>query len=189
MAKVIDDAITSMIANLKEKTGKSLDDWLKIAASTGKVKHGEILAMLKKEHGLTHGYANLVARRFLQAENDEPTSGEGIVAAMFAGAKRGLKPLYDAVVSVAESFGPDVEVDPKKTYVSLRRKKQFALVVPSTAKRLDLGLNLKGVAPAGRLEASGSFNAMCTHRVRLESTADFDADVIAWLKRAYQSAS
>jgi predicted transport protein len=189
MAKVIDDAITSMIANLKERTGKSLDDWLEIAASTGKSKHGEILAVLKKEHGLTHGYANLVARRFLQAENDEPTSGEGLVGALFAGAKGGLRPLYDAVIAVAESFGPDVEVDPKKTYVSLRRKKQFALVVPSTAKRLDLGLNLKGVEPAGRLEASGSFNAMCTHRVRLESKADFDVKVIAWMKRAYETAS
>jgi hypothetical protein len=189
MAKVIDDAITSMIANLKEKTGKSLDEWLKIAASTGKAKHGEILSALKKEHGLTHGYANLVAHRFLEAENNAPTSGEGMVAALFAGAKAGLKPLYDEVISVAEGFGPDVEVDPKKTYVSLRRKKQFALVVPSTAKRLDLGLNLKGVEPTGRLEASGSFNAMCTHRVRLESKADFDAEVIGWLKRAYQSAT
>jgi hypothetical protein len=189
MAKVIDDAINSMIENLKAKTGKSLDDWLKIAASTGKTKHGEVLGALKKEHGLTHGYANLVSRRFLQAENDEPTSPEGMVTALFAGAKAGLKPLFDAVIAIAESFGPDVLVDPKKTYVSLRRKKQFALVMPSTAKRLDLGLNLKGALPTGRLEASGSFNAMCTHRVRLESNADFDAEIIAWLKLAYQSAS
>ncbi len=187
MAKVIDDAVASMIANLKEKTGKGLDDWLKVAAATGKTKHGEVLAILKGEHGLTHGYANLVARRFLQAENDEPTSGEGLVAALFAGPKAGLKPLYDAVIAAAKGFGDDVEIDPKKTYVSLRRTKQFALVLPSTAKRLDLGLNLKGVAPAGRLEASGSFNAMCSHRVRLESAEDFDAEVRGWLKRAYEA--
>jgi hypothetical protein len=187
MAKIIDDAVASMIANLKEKTGKSLDDWLKIAASTGKAKHGEILAALKQDHGLSHGYANLVARRFLQTANDEPVSGEGLVSALFAGPKAALKPLYDSVIEVAKSFGGDVEIDPKKTYVSLRRKKQFALVVPSTAKRLDLGLNLKGVEPTGRLEASGSFNAMCSHRVRLESASDFDADVKKWLKRAYES--
>ncbi len=187
MAKVIDDAVNSMIANLKEKTGKSLDDWLKIAASTGKAKHGEVLAVLKQEHGLSHGYANLVAQRFLQAANNEPVSGEGLVSALFAGPKAALKPLYDSVIEAVKGFGDDVEIDPKKSYVSLRRNKQFALVVPSTAKRLDLGLNLKGVEPAGRLEASGSFNAMCSHRVRLESKSDFDADVKKWLKRAYES--
>ena len=187
MAKVIDDAITTMIANLKEKSGKSLGEWLAIASSTGKSKHGEILAILKGEHGLTHGYANLVARRFLQAETNEPTSADGLVTALFAGSKAGLKPLYDAVIAAANSFGKDVEIDPKKTYVSLRRKKQFALVVPSTAKRLDLGLNLKGVEPSGRLEASGGFNAMCSHRVRLESIKDFDSEVKGWLKQAYEA--
>jgi uncharacterized protein DUF5655/uncharacterized protein DUF4287 len=187
MAKVIDVAIASMIANLKEKTGKGLDDWLEIAVATGKTKHGEILAILKNEHGLTHGYANLVARRFLQAENDEPTTGDGLVSSLFAGPKASLRPLYDAVIAAARGLGPDVEIDPKKSYVSLRRKKQFALLVPSTAKRLDLGLNLKGVEPAGRLEASGSFNAMCSHRIRLESAADFDAEIQGWLERAYEA--
>jgi predicted transport protein len=187
MAKVIDDAFDSMIANLHEKTGKTLEDWLKIAAATGKSKHGEILAILKKDHGLTHGYANLVARRFLQAANDEPTAGDDLVAALFSGAKAGLKPLYDAVLGAAKSLGDDVEVDPKKSYVSLRRKKQFALVQPSTAKRLDLGLVLKGVEPQGRLEASGSFNAMCSHRVRLESVGDVDSEIRGWLKKAYDA--
>ncbi len=187
MAKVIDDAIDSMIANLEEKTGKGLDEWLKIAASTGKAKHGEILAILKGEHGLTHGYANFVARRFLQAKNDEPTSGDALVDALFAGSKGVLRPLYERVIASASRLGDDVEVDPKKSYVSLRRKKQFALVQPSTAKRLDLGLNLKGVEPRGKLEASGSFNAMCSHRVRLESAGDLDAEVEGWLKRAYDA--
>jgi hypothetical protein len=187
MAKVIDDAVATMIANLKEKTGKSLDDWVEIAAASGKPKHGEIVAFLKQQHGLGHGYANLIARRFLQGEQGEPTSGDGLISALFAGPKSALKPLYDSVIAVAASFGDDVEVDPKKTYVSLRRKKQFALVMPSTAKRLDLGLNLKGVKPSGRLEASGSFNAMCSHRVRLESKNDFNAEVQTWLKRAYDA--
>ena len=86
------------------------------------------------------------------------------------------------------AFGKDVEVSPKKAYVSLRRAKQFGIVQPSTKARLDVGLNLKGVAPAGRLEASGSFNSMVTHRVRVASAKDVDAELIGWLKEAYQSA-
>jgi hypothetical protein len=72
--------------------------------------------------------------------------------------------------------------------VSLRRSKQFGLIQPSTATRVDLGLNLKGVPPKGRLEASGSFNAMCTHRVRLEGLKDVDKEVDGWLKKAYEMA-
>ena len=86
------------------------------------------------------------------------------------------------------AFGKDVDLSPKKAYVSLRRSKQFGLIQPSTATRLDVGLNLKGVAPKGRLEASGSFNSMCTHRVRLESVKDVDAELVAWLKQAYEKA-
>ncbi len=186
MAKVVDDAISSMIANLPEKTGKTYHEWLAIAAASGKAKHGEIVAALKGE-GLTHGYANLVAQRHLESQSGIPAAELDLVAAQYAGPKAALRPIYDAMIAVAQEFGTDLEVDPKKAYVSLRRKKQFALVQPSTAKRLDLGLNLKGVKPQGRLEASGSFNSMCSHRIRIESAEDLDADVIGWLRRAYEA--
>lgn len=73
--------------------------------------------------------------------------------------------------------------------MSVRRSKQFAIIQPSPKTRLDLGINLKGVPPSGRLEASGSFNAMVSHRLRLESPADVDKDVKGWRKAAYDQAS
>ena len=94
----------------------------------------------------------------------------------------------DELLALAQGVGSDVEVAPKKAYVSLRRSKQFALVQPSTTTRLDLGPCLKDVAPDGRLEASGSFNAMCTHRVRIASPQDIDATVKRWLRAAYDLA-
>ncbi len=72
--------------------------------------------------------------------------------------------------------------------MSLRRSKQFALLQPTTATRLDVGITLKGVAPQGRLEASGSFNAMVSHRVRVEKPGDVDKQLLAWLRRAYELA-
>ncbi len=92
------------------------------------------------------------------------------------------------MIASARSLGPDVEVAPKKLNVSLRRRRQFALVQPSTRTRLDLGLNLPGVAPAGRLEASGSFNAMVSHRVKLAGPDDLDGEVLGWLRAAYDAA-
>ena len=90
-----------------------------------------------------------------------------------------------AVLAAVKKFGADVEISPKKAYVSLRRNKQFAIIQPSTATRLDVGINLKGVEPAGRLEPSGSFNAMVSHRVRVSKPDEVDKELLGWLKKAY----
>lgn len=184
-----EDMAASMIANMKSKTGKTLEQWLAVAKKTGAAKHGEVVKALKADHGLTHGYANLVAHKLLKSDaGSKAAGGTDLVAAQYAGPKADLKPIYDAVIKAAHSLGKDVEVAPKKTYVSLRRNKQFAIVQPSTRTRVDLGINLKGEPAAGRLEKSGSFNAMVSHRVRLEKPSDVDKDVKAWLRKAWAEA-
>jgi hypothetical protein len=184
MPRVRDAATESMIRNLKAKTGKSLAKWITVAKSGGGTKHREILGYLTSQHGLTHGYANLVALETLSGL----TKDEGDpIEAQYAGDKAELRPLYEALVAVVRGFGKDVELAPKKAYVSLRRRKQFALIQPSTSKRLDVGMVLKETKAKGRLEASGSFNAMVTHRVRVEGRADLDAELIAWLRAAYDA--
>ena len=85
-------------------------------------------------------------------------------------------------------FGSDVEISPKKAYVSLRRSKQFAIIQPSTKTRVDLGINLKGVEPEGRLEKSGSFNSMVTHRMKITDKKEVNAELKKWLKEAYKNA-
>jgi len=180
------DAAATMVANLKKNTGKSLDQWISLAKKTGAQKHGEIVKILKADHGLTHGYANLVAHSTLKSDAASMSETTDLVTAQYAGDKSALRPIYDAVIKAVTAFGQDVEIAPKKAYVSLRRNKQFALVQPSTKTRVDLGINLKNVAAGGRLEASGSFNAMVSHRVRLETGSDFNAEVKAWLKKAYE---
>ncbi|MEQ8936605.1 MAG: DUF4287 domain-containing protein [Amphiplicatus sp.] len=187
MTKSPEDAAASMIANMKAKTGKSLSEWTAIAKRSGKEKHGEIVSHLKGEHGLTHGYANMVAHTLLKSDAGSMSETTDLVAAQYAGDKTALKPIYDEIVKAVKSFG-EVDISPKKAYVSLRRSKQFALVQPSTKIRLDLGINLKGEPPSGRLETSGSFNAMVSHRVKLEKPGDFDKQVKAWLKAAYDKA-
>ncbi len=187
MAKSPEEGLASMIANMPEKTGKPLEAWLKLVQRSKLQKHGEIVALLKADHGMTHGFANLVAHKALASDAGSFDGGD-LVAAQYAGAKAGLKPIYDKLVGICEGLGRDVELSPKKAYVSLRRSKQFGLIQPSTATRLDLGLALKGAAPKGRLEAAGSWTAMVSHRVKLASVADVDAEVKAWLKQAYDAA-
>lgn len=187
MSNNIADQIATMEANILAKTGKAVSHWVALAQAQKLDKHGQIVKYLKSEHGITHGYANLIAHEALQSAAGHQAE-DALVAAQYAGEKSALKPIYDKLMQALEKFGPDLEVAPKKTYVSLRRKKQFALIQPSTKTRLDVGINLKGKAASGRLEASGSFNAMVSHRVKLESAADANAELIGWLKEAYQAA-
>ncbi|HNP62833.1 MAG TPA: DUF4287 domain-containing protein [Woeseiaceae bacterium] len=177
----------AMIANLKEKTGKTLEQWIAITRKSKLAKHGEIVKHLKADHGMTHGFANLVAHKTLKSDAGSADNDADLVAAQYAGDKAALKPIYDALIKAAKSCGT-IEVAPKKAYVSLRRSKQFAIIQPSTKTRVDLGLNMKGEAAKGRLEKSGSFNAMVSHRVRLETVADVDKDVKAWIRKAWTDA-
>ena len=181
-----EEQAASMIANMPEKTGKPLEDWLAIVAKSGAAKHGEIVTLLKGEHGMTHGFANLVAHKAREAA--EGGGETDLVAAQYTGPKEALRPIYDAIAAFVATLGSDAELAPKKSYVSLRRSKQFGLIQPSTRTRVDLGLTLKNVDPVGRLEASGSFNAMVSHRIRLETVEDVDDEVKDWLRIAYENA-
>ena len=183
----VKDALANMAKNIEEKTGKSVPAWIKLAQKMGLQKHKEIVTWLKTEHKMSHGYANYVALQALKA-GEGPGADDDPIGRLFSGGKSAIRPLYDDLVSVVKGFGKDVEISPKKANVSIRRSKQFALFQPSTATRLDVGLILKGVKPSGRLEASGSFNAMFTHRVRVSQASEINGELKTWLKKAYDEA-
>jgi hypothetical protein len=182
----VDEAIASFERNIETLTGRSVAAWADLVRARNPGKHGAMVAWLKAEHGLSHGHANHIAKRALQAA--APSSSDDPVAHLFEAGKEDLRPIYDRLVAEAMKLGADVEAAPKKANVSLRRSKQFALAQPSTRTRLDLGLILKGREPQGRLEASGSFNAMFTHRVRLSSVDEVDDELLSWLREAYDAA-
>lgn len=180
----LDDAVQTQVRNIEKSTGRSMADWVALVKASGTSRHGEIVAWLKTEHGFSHGNANLVA---LTAKRGSPTGGDAddLVDAMYAGPKASLRPLHEQVVAVAQGFGTDVELAPKQAYVALRRSKQFGTVGPASGGRLEIGLNLKGVEPSGRLEAS---SGMCTHRIRLSSPDEFDDEARVLLRQAYDRA-
>lgn len=174
----------TMIDNFPEKTGKPLGEWIEILGEQTELsKHGELVKFLKTEHGMTHGFANLAAHKF---RGHGTTTDDDLVTTQYA-KKPSLKPIYDALMERIKGFG-EVEIAPKKAYVSLRRSKQFAIIQPSTKTRLDVGINLKGEDVTERLEASGSFNGMVSHRVRVTDIEEIDDALIGWLREAYDNA-
>lgn len=175
-----------MQQNLLKNTGKSIEAWAAIALASGFEKHGEILQHLKETHGLGHGYANYVILKAKGKLAETADDKAQLVENQYKG-KENLRPFYDTLLAGILALGPDVEVSPKNASVSLRRKKQFCLLEPKTKTRLEVGLNMKGVAPQGRLEPYGS-NPMCSHKIRVEKAEDIDAEVFAWIKQAYDQA-
>ena len=177
------EELNTMIANLEARTGKSIAEWHRIVAASGLEKHGEKVAMLKSDHGMGHGYANMVVQlgnkdsALNRTEND-------LLESQYRG-RENLRPIYEKLAALAMSLGPDVEVVPKKAGVSLRRKKQFALIEPKTRSRVDLGINLKGHPGTARLRP---VKGMCTHVVGLTGVAEIDTELTGWLSDVFAQA-
>jgi len=165
--------------NLEQKTGRTMPAWISVVEASGLTKHAEIVSWLKQEHALTHGFANGIALAFRNRDADD----DDLVTPQYAGPKAALLPVYERIVAAASQLGDDVEIIPKKSGVSLRRSKQFALIEVPSAKRVQLGLQLKGVATTDRLLAG---NAMCSHRVSLSTIDEVDDEVLRWLREAYE---
>jgi hypothetical protein len=174
-------SMSDPFTNLREKTGRTMPEWMKVVSASGLTRHTEILTWLKSEHGLTHGFANGIAQAF--RDRDSVAGPDDLVAGQYGGAKAALLPLYNRLVDAARALGPDVEVVPKKSGVSLRRSKQFALIEVPSARRIQVGLQLKGVPVTERLLAG---NAMCSHRVSVTTVDDIDAQLLGWLREAYE---
>ena len=179
-------SMQTYVANIEKTTGKNVDHWAAIVKKSKLTKHGELVMMLKKDHGITHGYANMIVH-YAKGNFEASKDGDNILTVQYKG-KENLKPWYDKITKEVAKFGKDVQFSPKKTYVSLVRKKQFALIQPSTKTRLDIGLNIKGVPPTGNVEEGKSWNQMCTHRIRVEDEKAINKDLIDWIKKAYEQA-
>ncbi len=181
----VDAALQSQIRNIEATYGKPLDHWFAVIDASGVTKHNQVVAMLKADHGLTHGAAHRVSLLARQRDDAGVAVPSDPTDALYAGAKAGLRPLHEALLGQIRAIGA-FDIASKKGYLSLRRRKQFAMVQPSTASRIDLGLILSATMPvSGRLESAAKFNPLFTHRVRITAATDLDDDLRGWLATAY----
>jgi hypothetical protein len=175
--------------NLPERTGRTLDEWVSLLEKDGPEGRKERQAWLRSRHRLGGATAMVIAHA---AEGrsllDDYADAEALVDALFSGRKAALRPVYEKVLKAARNLGKDVTPGARKTYVSLFRVRQFAVVQPTAADRIDLGLVLPGVTAKGRLEeARGVGSGRVTHRIALRTPADVNAFVLRWLREAYEA--
>ena len=186
----MDKALQTQLGNIEKKTGKTIDELTALIKASGRTRHGEARDWLKQELSLGHGDANTLVHVAFQSSPAVTDATETDAAAadrIYAGPKAALRPIHDAVMTAVAAFGA-FEVAPKKTYLSLRRKKQFAMVGPATNTRVEVGLNMKGAAATSRLEALPP-GGMCQYRVRVGDTREVDAELVNWIRQAYDAAN
>ncbi len=184
----VDKAIETQLANIEKRTGKTLKELAAIVKKSGLEKHGEMVALLKKELGMGHGDANTLVHHVkgnIQTTEVKLAAGDPLDE-IYVGPKAGLRPIHEKLMAAIEKFG-EFEIAPKKGYVSLRRKKQFAMIGPATNTRVEVGINLKDVKGTSRLEPQPE-KSMCQYKVKVSSEKEVDKELIGWIKQAFDGA-
>lgn len=181
-----EQALATQLRNIEAKTGKDLAAHRAAIAASGKVKHGEVRSWLMEAYGLGYGDANSLAHFAAGSKGAPGTEGDDPLAQIYSGKKEHLRAIHDALLAAIGPWG-DYEAAPKKAYVALRRKKQFAMLGPKNAERAELGINLKEDVASDRIVAQKP-GGMCQYSVLLSRPDEIDAELLAVLRRAFDAA-
>src|SRR3989475_6010555 len=182
------------IGELKQKTGRTLEEWMKFIRKEGPPTEQARQLWLKEQHGLGTNSAWWLAERSVGKgeEGGDPDAylraAEKYVEKMFAGKKEHLRPIYDALLKLGLKMGKDVKPCPCQTIVPLYRNHVFAQIKPTTQTRIDFGLALGDTrkTPKRLIDAGGfAKKDRITHRFEITSLKDIDDEVKRWLKIAY----
>ena len=180
---IVEEGLRSQVRNIEAQYGRTMQAWADLISERGLARHGEMMAMLKAEYGVSHGAANRIALVTLDTMRPVDVDKDP-EQALYRGSKASLWPLHVELMALIRRQGSDITVAPKKGYLSLRRRKQFAMIQPA-AHHINLGLVLPGTAPTDRLESAATFNALFSHRVRVRSAEESDEELAGWVHEAY----
>jgi hypothetical protein len=188
---VLDQARETQLKNIQAKTQKTLDEIREVIAQSGLQKHGQIRDFLMERFGLGHGDANSLAHYALASDGQSAAEAAGastddVLNEIYAGPKAPLLAIHQRVMAAIQPMG-SFEIVPKKGYVSLRRKKQFAMLGPASKGRVELGLNLKSIEGTGRLVAQPP-GGMCQFKVFLSAADEVDDELNGWVRLAFDQA-
>jgi hypothetical protein len=182
-----DKALETQLKNIQTRSGKPLDQLYALLRKTQLAKHGELRDWLKNELGMGHGDANTVVTYYLKpVANTQAKTAADALDAIYKGPKAELRPIHDKLMKAITKFG-DFEIAPKKAYVSLRRKKQFAMIGPATNTRVEVGLNVKGLKATKRVVELPP-GGMCQYKVNVTSAEEVDKELVDWVKQAFDAA-
>jgi Domain of unknown function (DUF5655)/Domain of unknown function (DUF4287) len=189
--------VQKWIGELKEKTGRTIDEWVALVQKDGpKSGHKARVEWLKTKHKMGNNSAWWIAER-AEGKSAKEDTPEGYLEAaakyvekMYSGKKEPLRPMYDELVELGKSIADDVKACPCQTMVPLYRNHVFAQIKPTTNSRIDMGFALakhKGKLPKRLIDTGGlAKKDRITHRIEITEASQIDDDVRKWIKTAYE---
>ena len=180
----VEKARATQLSNIEIKTGQKLSTLCEQIGASGKLSHGEVRSWVMEKFGLGYGDANALAHA--AKVETSPAPGDDPLAGIYAGKKEHLRIIHDSLIAAVGSWG-EFEQSPKKAYVALRRKKQFAMLGPKNASASELGINLKDEISSSRVIAQKP-GGMCQYAVVLTTADDIDTEVLGVLRQAFDAA-
>jgi hypothetical protein len=181
------DEKTSFFEKMKELTGKTEAEINKLYLESKLEKHSDVRKLFIDQLGLSYGFANTLTHYVMKSDGTSIADGktqDQLLDEIYSGEKAKFRTIHEQLINVIESFG-EFEVLPKKGYVSLKRKKQFAMIGPKTNSRMEVGINAKDLVNHERLEEQPK-GSMCQYIVKVKDISDVDSELISWIKEAYE---
>ena len=186
----VDNEREEFVSKISLMTGKTLEEIELLYKQSRLSRHSEIRALFMEKLQLSYGFANTLAHVIAKTDSASLAEGKDMAALLdeiYSGKKEQLRPIHDLIMRKIDEFG-SYETLAKKGYLSLKRKRQFAMIGPKTNTYMEIGINLKERSGSARLveQAKGS---MCKFIVKVESLDEVDAELIAWLQEAYEQSA
>lgn len=180
------DMMAAVATSLKERTGRTLEEWVALVQASGidPLDQNAVRRWLRAEHGVPQNSQWAIADAAARAAGWVPPTLEQSIDEQYAGAKAALRPIFDRLRQVLESFGDDVKMEGRATYIPFVRRRQFAAVAAATRTRVDVGLRYTD-PPASGLLTPANAPGQATHRLSITSSTEIDDEVVRLLRTAY----
>jgi len=186
----MDKTAEDFFVKMKALTGKTYEEIEGLYLSSGFTKHSDIRSFFMDGLELSYGYANTLVHLITKSDGTSMAEGKDmdvILEEIYDAKKVHLRPIHDAIMDAIYDFG-DFEVVPKKGYLSLKGKRQFAMIGPKSSTRIEIGINIKDIEGTERLleQPKGS---MCKFIVKIQALEEMDSELMGWLKEAYDQSN
>jgi hypothetical protein len=178
----------AVTASLQRDTGKTLDQWVKIAKTCPETAPRKRRLWLKENHGLG---ANRAAQIFSVAFPSGPSWDQPDALLDLLWKDKNGRAIYDAVAKMARKEFPAVIIGPRKSFVTFSRGIQFMGILPAKDGKAEMGLPLP-VSTSKRLipmKSGRPWAEKHTAILVLSSPKEVDAEVKRLLKLAWDRVS
>ncbi len=185
MAKTSGEFEQEFIQTAKEKTGRTLEQWLPVVKKSGLTKQMEITNWLKAEHKLNHLQAQLLAGLYLNNGKPVYQNEASLLDNQFAKCEE-MRPLFNAVSEMILKQFPDTQLIPKKTYVSFTATREFA-AINIKPKEIRLGIDLGDMAFHDTIQKTKLSGPMprISHMAVITDIKQFDKKLIEYIQLSY----